>query len=187
MWGPNVTLHISREAKHTNAHPLLNPETNVTICWYHANKMVAWALDLRRWSIMNSLVALASFPYVQFGQFKVCNNKCELKVGKWARMNNSNENGNFLWVPLQKFEHFNRTYVVIRIPCNTQYSSAIKSFGWKKIFSQKFMNAVEIPAVGAVPFHVAFHHARPQDSPVSNFLNLGKVARSGTSIFFKFV
>ena len=45
------------------------------------------------------------------------------------------------------------------------------------------MNAVEIPAVGAVPFHVAFHHARPQDSPVSNFLNLGKVARSGTSIF----
>ena len=47
------------------------------------------------------------------------------------------------------------------------------------------MNAVEIPAVGAVPFHVAFHHARPQDSP--DFLNLGKVARSGTSIFFKFV
>ena len=35
------------------------------------------------------------------------------------------------------------------------------------------MNAVEIPAVGAVPFHVAFHHARPQDSP--DFLNLGKV------------
>ena len=69
---------------------------------------------------MNSLVALASFPYVQFGQFKVCNNKCELKVGKWARMNNSNENGNFLRVSLQKFEHFNRTYVVIRIPCNTR-------------------------------------------------------------------
>jgi len=86
---------------------------------------------------MNSKVALASFPYVQFGQFKVCNNKCELKVGKWTRMNNSNENGNFLWVPLQKFEHFNRAHVVIRILCNTQYSSAINSFGWKKnIFSK---------------------------------------------------
>ena len=51
------------------------------------------------------IVVLPPFPYVQFSQFKVCNNKCELKVGKWARMNNSDENGNFLAVSLRKFWH----------------------------------------------------------------------------------
>ena len=139
------------------------------------------------WTLRDFIVVLLPFPYVQFSQFKVCNDKCELKVGKWARMNNSNENGNFLRVSLQKFEHFNRTYVVIRIPCNKRNTIRRSTVLVEKKNSQKFMNAVEIPAVGAVPFHVAFHHARPQDSPVSNFLNLGKVARSGTSIFFKFV
>ena len=48
------------------------------------------------WPLRGFMKVLLPFPYVQFGQFKVCNNKCELKVWKWARMNNSDESGNFL-------------------------------------------------------------------------------------------
>ena len=48
------------------------------------------------WTLRDFMMVLLPFPYVQFGQFKVCNNKCELKVWKWARMNNSDESGNFL-------------------------------------------------------------------------------------------
>ena len=117
------------------------------------------------WTLKDFIVVLLPFPYVQFSQFKVCNNKCELKVGKWARMNNLDENGNFPLVSLWKFGHLDRTYKLIQI-----FDTIKRAFYdfWEfypKRFFLKFMSAFEIPAVGAVPFHAAFHHARA--APVS--------------------
>ena len=81
------------------------------------------------------------FPYVQFSQFKVCNNKCELKVGKWARMNNLDENGNFLPVSLRKFGHLDRTH--------NKYLIQSKEFsvGFGARLFHKFVSAFRIPAV----------------------------------------
>ena len=107
------------------------------------------------WTLRDFMMVLLPFPYVQFGQFKVCNNKCELKVWKWARMNNSDESGNFL---SESFGiSLNRTHKHLRqlhylILDNQTFFRNPNRF-------HKIMNAFGIPAEGAVSFQAAFHHA----------------------------
>ena len=107
------------------------------------------------WTLRDFMMVLLPFPYVQFGQFKVCNNKCELKVWKWARMNNSDESGNFLsesfGISLNRtHKHFRQLHYLI---LDNQ------TFLETQTVFTKVMNAFGIPAEGAVSFQAAFHHA----------------------------